>query len=214
MAKGGLAVKKATLNQASKILQIFEKTPSEKLQEIIESGVLSDLRDGDFARFNRNEFRKMLNLGFSKSFPFPTFTLLINYDRGVKAGIRSGHYDYVNPYITENNFPTIQQGVKEVAVQLVHFSKIKMMSTDQVLIELDKMNLRPANIQELLSLGEKHPNLQREYPIIALGSVCRSFDGHLTCPILGSDSSGCRRISFDWVEDGWGGICRFAAVSR
>lgn len=52
----------ATLKQGKKILTIFEDAPSEKIQALIESGYLADLRDGDISRLNRNVFRQWLGL--------------------------------------------------------------------------------------------------------------------------------------------------------
>ena len=140
-----------------------------------------------------------------------TFTLLVNYDRRVEAGVRAGHYDWSNSDITDKNFPTTQQGTKEISAQLIHFNKT--MFTDQVLTELDKQNLRPANLQELLVLGEKHPDLQREFPIVALGSVWQRLSGYRDCPYL--DGSGSERyLSLLWIDVGWSEVCRFAAVSK
>ena len=44
------------------------------------------------------------------------------------------------------------------------------MESDVMIAEMDKRGYRPATIEELLALGESHPALQREFPIIALGS--------------------------------------------
>lgn len=55
-------MKDATLKQAKKILEVFEDTPLEKLQAIVGSGYLADLRDGDIARLNRDVFRQWLRL--------------------------------------------------------------------------------------------------------------------------------------------------------
>lgn len=52
----------ATLKQAKKILSVFEETPREQIQEILGSGLLADLRDGNIAKVNRDDFRKMLGL--------------------------------------------------------------------------------------------------------------------------------------------------------
>lgn len=140
------------------------------------------------------------------------FTLPVNHHRPVSDGIRAGHYDWVNPHITEQNFPTTQQGTKEVAVQLIHFNRT-MSTDDQALAELDKQGLRPANLQECLAFGEKYPDVQREFPIIFLGSVWRSPGGDRRCPYLSWCGSG-RNLYLDWVDGDWYEICRFAAVSK
>ncbi len=66
--KGDLQMSKVTLptmKQAEKILASFDGLFREKVQEIIESGVLADLRDGDLNKFSkkaRNDFRQSLGL--------------------------------------------------------------------------------------------------------------------------------------------------------
>ena len=59
----------ATLDQAAKILSVFRNTPVEQVQAIVGSGLLADLRDGNVAEVNREEFRKMLGLKASESVP-------------------------------------------------------------------------------------------------------------------------------------------------
>jgi hypothetical protein len=61
-AKGGLAMKNATLKQAGKIVSLFSETPSEQVQAILEAGLLADLRDGNIAKVNREDFRRILGL--------------------------------------------------------------------------------------------------------------------------------------------------------
>ena len=139
------------------------------------------------------------------------FTLLVNYDRRVEAGVRAGHYDWINPNITDQNFPTTQQGTKEATIQLIHFNR--SISTDEALRELDKMNLRPATLQECLAFGEKYPDIQREFTIIFLGSVWRSLYGNRNCPYLNRNGSE-RNINLNWIDDDWNEVCRFAAVSK
>jgi len=59
--KGGPAMN-ATLDQGTKILTIFKDTPREQVQEILESGVLADVRDGNYAGFTpekRGAIRKL-----------------------------------------------------------------------------------------------------------------------------------------------------------
>lgn len=54
----------ATLSgkQAKKLIGIFENTPTEQVQAVIESGFLADLRDGNIDAVSRDNFRKLLGL--------------------------------------------------------------------------------------------------------------------------------------------------------
>lgn len=55
-------MEKATLEQAGKIIGVFNNTPKEQIQDIISSGFLADLRDGNIAEVKRDDFRKILGL--------------------------------------------------------------------------------------------------------------------------------------------------------
>lgn len=55
-------MKDATLGQAGKILDVFDNTPKDQIQEVLASGLLADLRDGNIAGVNREDFRRILGL--------------------------------------------------------------------------------------------------------------------------------------------------------
>ncbi len=52
----------ATLKQSKKLLEVFEEVSSDRLQKLIESGLLIDLRDADASKIVRNEFRRVCGL--------------------------------------------------------------------------------------------------------------------------------------------------------
>ncbi|MBI2038828.1 MAG: hypothetical protein HYT22_00890 [Candidatus Niyogibacteria bacterium] len=60
----GLAMKTATQGQEDKLLSIFKRVSSERVQKLIESGLLLDLRDSDVSDINRGEFQKFVGLKF------------------------------------------------------------------------------------------------------------------------------------------------------
>jgi len=41
---------------------LFEETPLEQVQNLLESGLLADLRDANIAKINRDEFRQRIGL--------------------------------------------------------------------------------------------------------------------------------------------------------
>ena len=137
------------------------------------------------------------------------YTLTINYNRSVEDGVKAGKYDWSNSDITSSHFSSEETGTKEVSIELIHFGRD--MVIDEALSELDRMGLRPATIKELLPLGEKHPDLQKEFPIIALASVWRSPFGYRRCACLDGFGSG-RGLHLCWVGSRWLDNCRFAAV--
>lgn len=140
----------------------------------------------------------------------------LTIDRSQTLGdlISAGKYDWVNDDITQENFPVpSKDGTEEVEVVLVHLDEC--LTTDQVKAELDRRGLKPASIVELLALGSAHPELQREFPLVALGSSWRHPDGYVYVPELWDDH-GKRKLSLDYVHPGdtWDESNRFVAVRK
>ena len=139
------------------------------------------------------------------------YRVMVDYGRKLKAMIEAGQYDWTNSDITEKHFPIEGSGTVEVDIELVHYGRD--MSTNAVLKDLDSRGLRPAKIEELLALGAAKPELQREFPIIALGSVWRHLSGDRNCPYLLRYGSK-RNLYLYWIDNDFAGVCRFAAVRK
>lgn len=127
-------------------------------------------------------------------------------DRPLGEAIKAGKYDYVNSSILENFQGTSVPGKKEVSV--ICFNRY--ISSEDAVKEMAKMNLRPADIWDELAFGEKYPDLQRKYPIVALGSSCE-LSGRRRVPLLYELDSG-RDLYLSYWGGGWFGDCRFLAV--
>ena len=139
------------------------------------------------------------------------FSVLVDYGRSVVDLVAAGKYDWKNDNVNDNNFPVSRRGTDSVEVHLVHFNR--MISTQDALNELDRQGLKPADLHTLLSLGAKYPDLQREFPIVALGSVWRNRDGRRGVPCL--DGHGSERdLCLYWIDSDWVEIYRFAAVRK
>jgi len=138
-------------------------------------------------------------------------SVTVNRDRTIAEGIKAGEYNWSNDSINDKNFKRTGKGTEVTEIILVHFDK--SMSTDKALKELEKRNLRPADLQELLAIGEQHPDKQRQFPIIALGSVWQNPVGNRLVPFLGRNDSR-RGLNLDWVGGDWRDVCRFAAVRK
>jgi hypothetical protein len=142
------------------------------------------------------------------------FTLTVDCSQTLTDMIAAGKYDWVDKNITPENFPLEpKEGIERVEVVLVHLDK--MLTTDQVKVELDRKGLKPATIVELLALGAAHPDLQREFPVMALGSAWRDPDGNLYSPSLYEDGDQ-RDLLLHWCNAGsrWGEDSRFLAVRK
>jgi len=140
-----------------------------------------------------------------------TYRVTVNYALTLEQMIQAGKYDAINPDITESNFPVNVRDNGEVKVHLVPFDCI--MKTDDVLVELNKQGLRPAELPELLALGAQYPELQRRFPIVALGSVWQDPDRIRDVPCLYGRSSR-RNLVLIHFHCGWGGSCCLLAVRK
>jgi len=125
--------------------------------------------------------------------------IVVDYDLSLQEMIAAGQYDLVNDDITPERFPVIGKGVMQLISQLVHFNR--NISSDDAEKELDKKGLRPATLAELLAFGKTYPEVQRKFPVVALGSVARIYGNRYVTYLDGSDSKrhldlGCRGI--DW----------------
>ncbi len=213
-------MKNATLGHGVKILQLIAQkgTSGEQIQELISSGLLSDILNANIGAVDRNEFRKLLGLNTLNIYhvDYSIYRLAVDYGQSVEEAVEAGRYDRVNSDITSKNFPTKKSGIAEVSIDLVCFNR-DTITADEVLVELDKRGLRPAETHELLKIGEKFPDLQREFPIVALGSVWSvwqdSFFLIRSCPYLDGDCWG-RNLGLVWFDGEWSSNCRFAAVRK
>jgi len=141
-----------------------------------------------------------------------SYPLSVDYGRSVEDGVKTGRYNWADSDITSHNFPTKRKGAAEVAVvELTYFNRV--ISTDEALRELDRMGCRPAELHVLLAFGEKYPEVQHEFPVVALGSVWQSRSGDRLVPYLRRHGSR-RHLYLYWVGYDWDEIYRFAAVRK
>ncbi|MCL5004154.1 MAG: hypothetical protein M1352_02700 [Patescibacteria group bacterium] len=140
-----------------------------------------------------------------------TLKLRVDYDQSVEVVVKAGKFDYANSDVTSKNFPSQRKGQANLEAVLVQFDRY--MESDEVLAELDKMGMRAGTLAELLALGAQHPNQQREYPIVALGSVWRASVGNRSVPYLWGHSSH-RGLYLPWFDDRWHQGYRFLAFRK
>ena len=139
------------------------------------------------------------------------FTFTVDYSRSLAEMIAAGRYDWTNSDINAANFPIKGEGSVETEGELFHFNR--NIGFDEAIREMDKDGYRPATIEELLAFGAKHPELQRQFPIIALGSVWQRSHGLRNVADLGrSDAE--RDLYLRWIDGGWYDPCRFLAVRK
>ncbi len=199
----------ATPKQMRKLIQLFEETSTEQMQSVLGSGFLTDLRDANILQIKRDKFREVCGLTLRR--PFDTILLTVDETKTVEDLVTEGKYDWSNSNVTSENFSCPENGTKiEKNIVLFHFGK--EMTSEQVIAKMDKAGYRPGIIHELLALGIVQPDLQREFPIIALGSVCL-LDGDLVVVDL-VESAGERGLGLALFVHDWTAKCRFLGVRK
>lgn len=139
------------------------------------------------------------------------YSIMVDYSQSLAKMVKAGNYDWVNSDINSKHFPLKGKGKHKLEAVLFHFNR--SIESDEAIAEMNKQDYHPATIEELLALGKKYPDLQKEFPIIALGSVWRGPGGGRSVPCL--DRGGSERfLSLGWFGYGWDAHDRFLAVRK
>ncbi|MFC1618057.1 hypothetical protein ACFL2B_02135 [Patescibacteria group bacterium] len=154
--------------------------------------------------------REKLQIFLEKKERIETFKVTV-LDEPLAKLIAAGNYDYVSGNITSENFSLDESQIGDFDLELVHLSKYE--ETGEVLAELDARNLEPARIGHLLGFGTKYPEIQREFPILALGSSWVAPRGRRGVPVL--EGRGAKRgLGLPWCGYCWDDGCRFLALRK
>lgn len=135
---------------------------------------------------------------------------VVDFGKSLEEMIAAGRYDWKNDDITAKRFPRSGSGTVTVDAKLFHFNHT--MTSDAVERELEAAGYRSATIAELLAFGAAFPEVQRQFPVVALGSVTRVF-GYRSVPYLSGRGAG-RRLNLSWSGLDWDVVCRFLAVRK
>ena len=135
---------------------------------------------------------------------------VVDFGKSLEEMIAAGKYDWRNNDITSARFPITGGGRVSVDAKLFHFNRT--MTSDEVGRELDKAGYRSATIAELLAFGAAFPEVQRQFPVIALGSVGSVF-GFRLVPCLRRRGAE-RNLYLSWHDGAWDDVCRFLAVRK
>jgi hypothetical protein len=96
------------------------------------------------------------------------YSMQVDYSRSVEDSLRAGQYAWTHYQLTSSNFPSATAGSQALSVVLVRFSVEA--NLDFVLGAQTGAGLRPASLKELLAFGEAYPEVQKDLPLLALGS--------------------------------------------
>lgn len=196
---------------ANIVSQISVHQQHELLAKLEAAGLTGDLAQKVIESRGNALAKNVVNLISGSWLDFPSYTVMVSYDQTVEQMVKAGKYDGYNADVA--SFPSNEKGVAEVLVYLVNFYPgISSKYAIKIMGELDPP-LRPATLKELLALGVAQPDLQRNNPIIALGSTWLDSNGHVRVPVLYGNVS-YRGLRLDWWDSVWFSSRRFAAVRK
>lgn len=143
----------------------------------------------------------------------PVYPVTVNYDLSVEEAVALGKYDHVFPNeVSSKHFKTERNGIAELKITLVCIEENLM--TKEIPEKLDQLGYRPAELHELLAFGAKYPDVQRRFPIVALGSIWQESPIiHRSIPWICRDGDG-RALGLCSLQAYWCGRNHFAAVHK
>lgn len=139
-----------------------------------------------------------------------THPVTVDYSMALDRMIALGRFQGPCEGFTSERFPIKGTGAVQAEIILIHFGY--EIGTRRAEKELDEKDLRPTDIEELLALAAQQPELQRHFPIVALGSPC-IFCHQLYVPVL-FVFQGQRKFYLSFVGHKWVSTFRFASVRK
>lgn len=171
--------------------------------------------------YHRTIRDRLADLIFGTNPPSDTdsYSITIDWSLSLSCRIADGNYDWVEEHINElqdyvpDNVLLVQPAAQsagpdlgvyramphsrvETRLELVHYGRA--MTTREIEANLNRRGLRPATLAELLALGEQYPDLQRRFPVVALGSSWLYPPGRRPFPYL-FESAGKRNVYLCWL---------------
>ena len=125
-------------------------------------------------------------------FPAPQSTirsfgnLEVDYNQPLARLVEAGGYHYANPDITAEHFP--HQGGGKVVREAVLVGFGWRVKTSEVEAELRRLGIDSADMAGLCAFGAKHPEVQGNNPVVAIGQHWVSSD-IVYYGVLGGDGS-------------------------
>ncbi len=116
-----------------------------------------------------------------------SYKVIVDYNQYLEEMKMAGRYERVDARIKDVNFPVQQPYVGEykLKVKVTLFRFDRDMELGEVVCKMYKEGYNPASLVELLAFGKQHPELSREFSIVALGSSWR-HNGDTHFPYLDS----------------------------
>jgi hypothetical protein len=94
----------------------------------------------------------------------------VDYTQSLMTALQSGSYNWVEQHVSSADFPdATADGTATLSAKLAAFDT--SMSIDDFTKAQAAAGFRQATLKELLAFGKAFPNVQKDAPIIALGST-------------------------------------------
>ena len=142
------------------------------------------------------------------------FTLNVDYRLTFKQMFDACNFKSSEAILRERNFPfsaVLNPRLETITVKLFYFNR-GFHAEDAILV-MKKNGYRPATIAELFAFSCAYPDLQRRFPIIALGSVMKDKNGDFCSPFIVGPKCNSQ-IGVFWNGSGCYRFCRFLAVKQ
>lgn len=134
----------------------------------------------------------------------------IDYDRSIAEFVRAGNYATVDPGLTDENVISTETGKKMISTKLFHFGFGRLASSVRAENNLNSKGFRPATSKEILNFGQKHPEVQLMFPVVAVGSAIVVGTRRVVCCLRGEN--GNRQVALVCYMHPWNERCRFLGV--
>lgn len=126
------------------------------------------------------------------------YQLSVDYGLTIETAIELGKYDWVNGVFTKELYPTTYSGSIRKQLRILRTSRD--CNTEDVLAQMKRRHAMPASLFELLAFAGMYPEVQREFPVVALGLPSRARHPSVVY-ITGSESNrglGCCSPEGNW----------------
>ena len=146
-------MEKSTLAQANQILNLIQQQDVSKqnLQSLIESGLLVDLLDADFAKINRSKFLEALGFTGGKRRQYTITTGIWNIKDLINLIEQKKHFD-INNHTETFAVKKCPDSTHTVPIDLFRGS-----FTSEFFCQLGKRDFRPCCIEEFLAFFVCYP---------------------------------------------------------
>lgn len=108
------------------------------------------------------------------------FPVMIDCSLTFAEMVAAGNYDSVDHCVRPENFPVVNSWKKEIGLTLEPLGRVAVVGevVDRLIRRPDIM---PAGPEEILAFGAKFPEIQRRFPVVALGAAPLIQDKWFRC---------------------------------